>query len=83
MLPYTDMITVVYYSNRYTTRNTIVPLTRTEFTIPIFEIYPSTLLHHLIYMEAEILEDLAEFYHTLQYLLWAQDGRASTMAGQF
>jgi len=36
MLPYTDMITVVYYSNRYTTRNTIVPLTRTEFTIPIF-----------------------------------------------
>jgi len=35
MLPYTDMITVVYYSNRYTTRNTIVPLTRTEFTIPI------------------------------------------------
>ena len=24
-------------------------------------------------MEAKILEELAEFYHTLQYLLWAQD----------
>ena len=24
-------------------------------------------------MEAKILEELAEFHHTLQYLLWAQD----------
>jgi len=24
-------------------------------------------------MEAKILEELAEFYRTLQYLLWAQD----------